>query len=215
MSAIGSSPGRPVVGLIVTIVVVATVLAVQQIRAGYPMSCAWVSPRDISEGPAFAPSEGLVRHSNPRAEFFSLGGRPVEAHDADVIGPRLGGHRLRWVVSGPKWGLTLFFLDRAVLPTDTTDTALAAGGLIFTRTARGDGKSWAEQFRRQFPGRVRAFDIGQWVGSLSWGDALPNGIKPHSVLWADDDRDYSLVGDVSTVHIVNLARSVACTFRPA
>lgn len=201
-------------GLIVAIVVVATVLAVQQIRAGYPMSCAWVSPRDIAEGPAFVPSDGLGRHMNPRIEA-PLGGRPVERHDGDVIGPMLGGHRLRWVISGPKWGVTLLFLDRAVLPTDTTDSVLAADGLIFTRTARSEGMSWAEEFRRQFFGRVRPIGIGPWVGSLSWGDALPNGIKPHSVLWADDDWDYSLVGDVSTVHIVNLARSVACTFRPS
>lgn len=80
--------------------------------------------------------------------------------------------------------------------------------------ARGEGKSWAEQLRRQFPGRVRAFGIGPWVGSLSWGDSLANGIKPHSVLWADDDWDYSLVADMSTARIVNLARSIACAERP-
>jgi len=150
---------------------------------------------------------------NPRLSN-GLGGRPVERSDATVVGDRLGGHALRWVISGPDWGGWLLFLDRPVTSDDTFDTVLAAGGLIFSRMARGEGKSWAEQFRRQFPGRVRAFEIGPWLGSLSWSDSLANGIKPHWVLWADDDWDYSLVADMSTARIVNVARSIACSDRP-
>lgn len=93
--------------------VIASGLAFQQAQAGRSSGYGWVGPRDIVEDPRFAPYQNPRTHVNPRLSN-GLGGRPVERADATVIGGRLGGHALRWVISGPDWGAWLLFLDRPV-----------------------------------------------------------------------------------------------------
>lgn len=195
---------------------VAVAVGVQGVRAawaGTDTSCAVLKEGKIVESQEFTPF-GAQRGPAPM---------PIRGPGSrDALPPH------RWIPTDTLDALPLqyatgdqtesrIFLARPVDRSMTLTAVLTEGGISFLQypVAPGftspqlivfvDGRAVAVEI-----GRAVAVEIGPYAGSLTWGDPLATGVRPHHLFWSDGALGYTLIADRSAVEITNLARSMVC-----
>lgn len=211
--------------LALLVAVAVGVLGVRAAWAGTDTSCAVLKEGKIVESHAFTPygqrygpPEGPIRGPGSRDALPPHRWIPTDTLDGLPLQYATGDTSLGRRVSAPSE--FRLFLDRPVDRSMTLTDVLTAGGISFRQypvdpVAPGvtspqlivfvGGRAVAVEI-----GRAVAVEIGPYAGSLTWGDPLATGVRPHHLFWSDGVLGYTLIADRSAVAITNLARSMVC-----
>lgn len=209
--------------LAVLVPVVVGALGLRAIWAGTDMSCAVLKEGKIVESQAFTPygqqrgpPDSPIRGPGSANALPPHRWIPADALDGLPLQYATGDSSLGRSVSAPTE--SRLFLDRPLDRSMTLTDVLTEGGISFLQypvAPRDSGPSLivfqdGEAVAIELEPRAVAVEVGPYAGSLTWGDPLATGVRPHHLFWSDGVLGYTLIADRSAVEITNLARGMVC-----
>jgi hypothetical protein len=104
--------------------------------------------------------------------------------------------------------VALLYSAAPVPSTETNEGFIAKGGFALNESPF-EGQD-AKDVLSTVPSNRWPVQIGPHPAALVWGDPAPDGTRSFGLYWADDVRQWELIGDADPNELVDFARSIYC-----